>query len=193
MVSGLWVIIKIVVVFFLFNCCNKFIIFLDDFVFKFFVGLLVNNNCGWWIIVCVMVICCVCLLEIFVICFFNRWLIFKCLFNFVNCCFIIEIFFLLSVNGKIIFFLIVNVGIKLKFWKINFNFVWWNLVICFWFKLFGFFLFKSILLFVGLLIVVNKFKSVFFLFLEGFIILINLLFWIVKLIFFKVLYLILFL
>lgn len=113
-----------------------FIIILDVFEFKVFVGLFVIINFGLFIMVCVIVICCCWLFDsllgvkLFLLFRFIVLSIVIILFF----CFIVFIF--VYISGIFIFFKIVLLWISLKFWKINlivlfFMFVNW-LLDCVW-------------------------------------------------------------
>lgn len=174
------------VIFLLFNCWKSVKIFFDVLLFKVLVGLFVIIKFGWLIIVCVMVICCCCLFESCFGCFlflFGKLIFVRILWIWFLVFFGVN---LLYKRGNLMFFLIVSVLIKLKFWKIKLivlfliwdSFLLEKLLILWFLNKYVFLNF--------LLIKFSKLIKVDFLELEGFIIVKNFLVFIWRLILFNI-------
>lgn len=171
---------------FWFRFCIVFMMFFDVLELRFFVGLLVRMSDGLWMIVFVMVVCWCWFLDILNVCLLSRFLILSFVVMLCSFFFMIDGVFFFSVNGSMIFLLIVSVFRRLKFWNINLScFLWkWVSFVCF--SWCGFFLWIRILFEFGWLIVEMIFNSVVFFELDGFIIVVNLFFFIENEICFKV-------
>lgn len=138
-------------------------------------------------IVWVIVVFWVCFFDILNVFLFNILVMFNFFVIFFICLFIFWMEILFKVIGNMMFFFIVSVLRRLNDWKINFNCFLWNNVKFFDDNWKGFVLFIKIFFDDGELIVDIIFNNVVFLLLDGFIIFINLFFWIDKLILINVL------
>lgn len=114
----LWVISIIVILSCVLICLSRVRIVVEVFRFRVEVGLLYNNIFGWLVIVCVIFICCFCLLLSCI----GKWFVLLVRFIsvkiFVICGVILLCFQLVVFRLNVMFCVIVWVCIKLKCWKI---------------------------------------------------------------------------